>query len=70
MIVPMITIVATEDGNPSSVQVVGFGAFLVKEYIGNGDESDVVGNFINYVIPGNSDDDGADFGLYGSQLYE
>ncbi len=70
MIVPMVNIVASSGGAPSSVQVAGFGAFLVKEYIGNGNQSDVVGNFINYVIPGNSDEDGADFGLYGSQLYE
>ena len=70
IIVPMVNIEDSQEGKASSVRVVGFGAFLLKEYMGNGQESDVVGNFINYVIPGRPDENGADFGLYGSQLCE
>jgi len=71
LIVPMVSIEEINDGShPSSVRVVGFAAFLVNEYIGNGQESNVVGRFINYVIPGRSEENGSDFGLYGSQLCE
>ncbi len=71
LIIPMVDIESiNEGGHPSSVRVLGFSAFLVNEYIGNGVESNVVGNFINYVIPGRSDESGSDFGLYGAQLCE
>ncbi|MDD3364950.1 MAG: pilus assembly protein TadG-related protein [Syntrophomonas sp.] len=71
LIVPMVNIEdINEGGHPASVRVVGFAAFLVNEYIGNGQESNVVGYFINYVASGTTSENGSDFGLYGSQLCE
>ncbi|PKM76264.1 MAG: hypothetical protein CVU90_13545 [Firmicutes bacterium HGW-Firmicutes-15] len=71
LIIPMVNVEdINEGGHPSSIRVVGFAAFLVDCYIGNGQESNVVGRFINYVISGRTEENGSDFGLYGSQLCE
>lgn len=71
LIVPIVNVETTnENGHPFTVKVKGFGAFLVEEYTGNGNENQVRGAFIQYVIPGKPGNDAGDFGLYGVQLIE
>jgi hypothetical protein len=71
LIVPIIRIQNSDsEGHPSTVKVVSFGAFLVDHYVGNGIESNVWGSFINYVIPGQINENGSDSGVYVSQLFE
>ncbi|MEA1961386.1 MAG: Tad domain-containing protein [Bacillota bacterium] len=71
LIVPIVNVQdITSEGHPDSVRVVGFAAFLVQDCVGNGNENYVRGYFIRYVIPGSTGDSGADYGLYGAQLYE
>lgn len=70
----IVPIVKSEDVNPAghtfTVQVVGFGAFLLDAYVGSGNENEVKGAFIQYVSQQETGTDGPDFGLYGSELYE
>ncbi|MDD3269409.1 MAG: pilus assembly protein TadG-related protein [Syntrophomonadaceae bacterium] len=71
LIVPIVNIEElNESGHPFTVKVKGFGAFLVEEYTGNGNDNQVRGAFIQYVIPGKPSSDAGDFGLYGVQLIE
>lgn len=69
-----VPIVCIEEINPGthvfSVRVLGFGAFLVDEYVGHGNDNEVRGAFIRYVIPGTSNGNASDFGLYQAQLCE
>lgn len=71
LIIPIISIANIDNGgHVFSVRVVGFGAFLVDMYVGNGNENEVQGSFIRYVIPGTGSDSADDFGLYEAKLYE
>lgn len=71
IIIPIINIQEIDPGgHVFSVRVVGLGAFLVDQYVGHGNENEVQGSFIRYVIPGTGDDSAADFGLYEAKLYE
>jgi hypothetical protein len=69
IIVPFVNVV---DENPAGhifiVKVVGFGAFLINGYVGNGNDNWVQGSFISYVVPGEGDDNETDYGLYSAQL--
>lgn len=70
----IVPIVIPEEVNPAghtfTVQVIGFGAFLLDAYVGSGNENEVKGAFIQYVSQQETGTDGPDFGLYGSELYE
>lgn len=69
--VPVIRIEnINQGGHPSEVRVIGFAAFFIDEYVGNGNENAVRGAFIHYVIPGETDEDAPDLGLYTTQLIE
>lgn len=71
LIIPVIRVADMDDrGNVSFVQVVGFAAFLVDQFVGNGNDNEVRGTFIKYVIPGKTGDNTGDFGLYASRLIE
>ena len=71
LIIPVIRITDMDNqGNVSFVEVVGFAAFLVDQFIGSGNENEVRGSFIKYVIPGKTSGDGGDYGLYGCKLTE
>ncbi len=70
LLIPVIRIADIDQGNVSFVDVVGFAAFLVDQYVGNGHENEVRGSFIKYVIPGTTSENAGDFGLYGSKLIE
>lgn len=71
LIIPIINIEEIDyGGHVFSVRVVGFGAFLVDMYVGHGNENEVQGSFIRYVIPGTGSDSADDFGLYEARLYE
>lgn len=71
LIIPVIRITDIDNqGNVSYVEVVGFAAFLVEQFIGSGNENEVRGSFIKYVIPGKTSDNVGDYGLYGCQLTE
>ncbi|MEN6324927.1 MAG: Tad domain-containing protein [Syntrophomonas sp.] len=71
LLVPIVVInEITDGGHINSVKVVGFGAFFVNSYVGQGNDNEVKGSFIRYVIPDKNSSQGADFGLYGSQLCE
>lgn len=70
LLVPLIRIVSVNSGgHPDQVQVVGFAAFLVDRYTGNGNDNEVEGSFIRYVTYGEATDGLNDHGLYCSQLY-
>lgn len=70
LVVPM----GYNNGRPGAngrFTVTGFGAFLVTEYTGSGNDNTVKGAFIRYVIPSNDAGDGLDvedFGLYSACL--
>lgn len=70
----LVPIVVVNEINPGghvkSVKVVGFGAFFVDGHVGSGQDNEVKGSFIRYVIPDKNSSQGTDFGLYGSQLVE
>ncbi|MEN6460379.1 MAG: Tad domain-containing protein [Syntrophomonas sp.] len=71
LLVPIVTVnEITSGGHIDSIKVVGFGAFFVDSYIGNGQDNEIKGSFIHYVIPDKSSTQGRNFGLYGSQLCE
>ncbi|MGE5390082.1 MAG: TadE/TadG family type IV pilus assembly protein [Deltaproteobacteria bacterium] len=71
LIIPIIDIEEIDyGGHVFSVRVVGFGAFLVDQYVGNGNENEIQGSFISYVIPGSGNDSAEDFGLYEAKLSE
>lgn len=71
LIVPIINIEETNPaGRPSSVRIVGFAAFFVEEYIGDETNNEVRGRFMNYVIPGKTNEGVGDFGLYTAKLCE
>ncbi|MGI5922037.1 MAG: Tad domain-containing protein [Syntrophomonadaceae bacterium] len=71
LLIPIVVInQINPGGHIASVKVVGFGAFLVDSYVGNGKDNEVKGSFIRYVIPDKNSSQGPDFGLYGSQLCE
>jgi len=71
LIIPIINIEEIDyGGHVFSVRVVGFGAFLVDEYVGHGNDNEVRGTFIRYVIPGTGSDSASDFGLYEAKLCE
>lgn len=71
LIIPVIRIADMNDrGNVSFVEVVGFAAFLVDQYVGHGNDNEVRGTFIKYVIPGKTSDNIGDFGLYACKLTE
>lgn len=70
IIVPIVNAYEVNPGGHTfSVKVVGFGAFLLNEYVGSGNDNQVKGAFIQYVSQQETGD-GPDFGLYGSELYE
>lgn len=70
LLVPLVRIASINaGGHPDSIKVVGFAAFLVNRYTGNGNDNEVEGSFIQYVTYGEASDDVADHGLYCSQLY-
>lgn len=69
LIVPIVTIKSQNNGGHiSSVRIVSFAAFLVDAYVGSGKNNEVEGAFIKYVIPGTTDENAADYGLYGCKL--
>lgn len=70
LIIPVIRVTDTQNGNPSSVEVLGFAAFLVEGYIGSGTENEVLGTFVKYVVPGETSDSAGDYGYYGARLIE
>lgn len=71
LIIPVIRITDVDNsGNVSYVQVLGFAAFLVDGYVGDGNDNEVQGTFIRYVIPGETGEGAGDYGLYGSRLVE
>lgn len=71
ILVPIINVVSQNPADHTfTVRVVGFGAFFLEQYIGNGNDNEVKGAFIQYVSEQESETDGPDFGLYGSELYE
>lgn len=71
MVVPIVNIEEINNGgHPESVRVVGFAAFLVKDYVGHGNDNEVEGAFIRYVIPGDTETGAGDFGVYSAYLYE
>lgn len=61
-----------DDGNGRNrnFTVTGFAAFVIDEYVGDGNRNEVKGCFIEYIIPGTCGDEGEDYGLYGIQLQE
>ncbi len=65
-IVPLLKVEGT---NPTGGEVLGFGAFFVDSYVGSGNESEVKGTFIRYVVPGKADSIlNTDYGVYSAQL--
>jgi hypothetical protein len=71
VLVPIVIPVNVNPGNHTfDVKVVGFGAFLLDAFVGNGNENQVSGAFIQYVSQQETETDGPDFGLFGSELYE
>lgn len=71
LIIPVIRITDMDNqGNVSFVEVVGFAAFLVDQFIGSGNENEVRGTFIKYVIPGKTNGSAGNYGLYGCELTE
>lgn len=71
LIIPIINIEEIDNGgHVFSVRVVGFGAFLVDQYVGQGNDNEVRGAFVRYVIPGDSGITAGDFGLYTAELCE
>lgn len=57
-------------GSQQRFEVTGFAAFLIGEYVGDGNENKVKGTFIKYIASGTADGKGTDFGLYAVQLCE
>lgn len=71
LIVPIVNVEERNPGgHPSSVRVVGFGAFLVDSYVGSGNENKVKGCFIRYVAQGETGEYSPDYGLYSTELCE
>ncbi|NLW90421.1 MAG: hypothetical protein GXY34_02320 [Syntrophomonadaceae bacterium] len=71
IIIPIINIEEIgSGGHVVSVRVLGFGAFLVDQYVGNGNKNEIQGSFIRYVIPGTGSESAGDFGLYEAKLSE
>lgn len=70
LIIPVIRVTDTLNGNPSEVEVLGFAAFLVEGYIGSGKDNEVLGTFVRYVIPGETGDGAGDYGYFGARLIE
>lgn len=71
LIVPIVRVLTINPaGFVFEVKVVGFGAFMVDSFVGNGNDNWVKGSFIRYVISGEGSDTGTDFGLYSAQLSE
>jgi len=71
LLIPIVDIDEIDHGgHVFTVRVVGFGAFLVDEYVGHGNDNEVRGAFIRYVIPGSSSVSASDFGLYEAKLCE
>ncbi|NLB54091.1 MAG: hypothetical protein GX808_14300 [Syntrophomonadaceae bacterium] len=67
IIIPMVTV---EGKNPENVEVVGFGAFLIDQYVaGQGNECQVKGSFVRYMTSGEADDNlNTHFGVYSAKL--
>lgn len=66
IIVPLLKIEGT---TPVGGEVLGFGAFFVDSYVGTGNENEVKGSFIRYVVPGKADETlNTDYGVYSAQL--
>lgn len=68
LIIPVIAAVPDNAGQPRSVKVVGFAAFLPSEVGGNGNESIIKGTFIRTVIPGDISFGQTDYGVRGVKL--
>jgi len=71
LIIPIVTIDSIDNGgHVFSVRVVGFGAFLADQYVGHGNDNEVQGAFIRYVVPGTGGASADDYGLYAVRLCE
>lgn len=71
LVVPLVRIAGINaGGHPDQVKVVGFAAFLVSRYAGNGNDNEVEGSFIQHVTCGEAGTDAVDHGLYCAQLYK
>lgn len=58
-------------GSNRKFTVTSFAAFLITaEEVLSGNENNVTGSFIRYVMPGEIDEDGPETGLYGMRLIE
>jgi len=68
--VPIIRPLNYENGHLKEVLVVGFGAFLVNNFSGVGNESVIEGSFVQYVVDGETSEDAPDYGLYTARLIE
>lgn len=71
LIVPIIRFAdCNPAGHPFTVEVVGFAAFLVNRYTGSGQDNEVEGAFIRYVLSADDSSGAGDYGLYSGELYE
>jgi len=68
LIVPIIRPLVYSNGHLQEVLVLGFGAFLVNSFSGNGNESVIEGAFVRYVVDGETSDTAPDYGLYTARL--
>jgi len=70
-IVPIVNIESTNPaGKPITVRVVGFAAFFLENFVGNDGSNEILGRFVNYVIPGKTNENLNSYGLYGVKLCE
>lgn len=70
-IVPIVNIESqSSGGHVFTVKIVAFAAFFVADYVGHGNDNEVQGAFIEYVIPGETVSNAGDYGLYGAKLIE
>ncbi|MGE5379743.1 MAG: Tad domain-containing protein [Methylocystaceae bacterium] len=68
LIVPIIRPLVYNSGHLQEVLVVGFGAFLVNSYSGNGNDSVIEGSFLQTVVDGETSESAPDYGLYTARL--
>ncbi len=71
IIITPVGIVDEGHGSNRTLTVTGFAAFIIEDYIGSGSQNNIEGTFIDWVVPGEIDENASnDYGLYAVELCE
>lgn len=68
LIIPVYEPVEIDQGQVKRIKIIGFGAFLVEEVTGQGNDNYIKGYFIRMVAEGESGEEQTNYGLQGVKL--